>query len=204
MRALLLAVLTACGEVGDEVQVDATADIPGDGTAPPILRDTSEVEVALACPAPAFEGEAVIGRDDEAWCFESLEAGAQLAIVHGLQGGIHVELRLAITAASSGSPTTTLLEVDLVRDGTTLARFASGVVALEPIGSATPPIPGAAPRDAWASATFPVVFASADASLYHGVSAEVRARLVVSGREVVPPTVPVGLFDPARAAVPRR
>lgn len=198
MPSLMFATLIACGEAGVSAGVEVTdgADITlGDGT--PILRDTSEVEVALACPVPQFTGEAAIGRDDASWCFEPLDAGARLEIVRGLQGGIHVELRLAIASRSSEEPAARF-EVDLLHAGTTVARFASGVVALEPLGEAA-----SNERYAiWATPAFPVVFVSADPSPYHGVGAEVRASLVVNGEVLALPSLPVQLVDPTLAMPP--
>lgn len=198
MRSLVLAALVACtacdsGEsdgagsdtpVDDSVAGDAWAEVDA-----PVLRDTSEVEVALSCPLPAMTGDVVLGRDDEGWCFEPLEPDVTLTIVRGIQGGIHVEVRLAV-ALSEGTdePPPIAFEVEVVHDGTSLARFASTLVRMQSLG--------AEPATAWGTSAFPVVFASADASLYAGLHAELHAHVTLLGRSFDLSPVPVYLGAP--------
>jgi len=184
----------------DASEVASEIEVPEDA---PLVRDTSEVEVALACRTPELAAGVVVGRDDEAWCFEAIGPEAELEIVRGIQGGIHVELRLALASVSPDAPAMSF-EVELVRTGTTLARFASGLVALLPLGVPAPPTPGREGGSAWATSAFPVVFASADASLYHGLAAEIRAHVVIDGRPVDLAPIDVYLLDPTSTQFPPR
>lgn len=204
MRSLVLAVLlTSCGDdttplPDAEVAID---DGRSETEAEAVLRDTSEVESTTTCESPVMPAEVVLGRDDDRWCFEPLTAGATLEIVHGLQGGIHVELRLAL-ASSSPEPPAIAFEVEVVHRGSTLARFAASLVPLEPLGAPETPGEGEGAYR-WATSAFPVVFASADATLYAGLDAAVRARVTRDGRVVDLAPLSVYLEDPSLASPPR-
>lgn len=206
MRSLVLAMLlTSCGD--DSIPLPNAEVAVDDGLsatdAEAVLRDTSEVESTTTCVAPAMPAEIVVGRDDDRWCFEPLAAGATLEIVHGLQGGIHVELRLAL-ASSSPEPPAIAFEVEVVHRGSTLARFAASLVPLEPLGAPETPVPGVGDGASWwATSAFPVVFASADATLYAGLDAGVRARVTRDGRVVDLAPLSVYLEDPSLPSPPR-
>lgn len=167
------------------------ATVPADGT--PVLRDTSEVDAGVVCPLE-LAADLVLGRDDARWCFEPLSDGAALEIVHGIQGGIHVELRVALRGGATAP--TIGLEVELTHDGTALARFASTLVGLQPLGDpAIPPdVDGFAAS--WATAAFPVVFANVDASLYTGLDAAVRGRVTIDGQILDLAPLNIHLVDP--------
>lgn len=189
----------------------APIDTPGEVAVDSAPGDSGEVIedlTAAVCEAPSFGGAtALVGLSDLEGCYAALEAGATLEIVHGIQGGIHVELRLAIatpdvvgSGPSAPSLPTVTWDVEVSHDGTTLARFAATLGTFEALG---PSSQAGQALWAWASPTFPVVFASADASLYHGLAAEVRATLDLDGRRQTLGPIPVHLVDPALLPPPR-
>jgi hypothetical protein len=180
-----------------------TSDAPDD--LPPNDADAASPDVA-ACAAPTFgAASALVGLSDLDGCYVPLAGGTTLEIVHGIQGGIHVELRLAIAtpqvpAAGGPSVPTVTWDVEVAHDGTTLARFAATLGTFEALG---PSAQSGQSLWAWASPAFPVVFASADAALYHGLTAEVRATLDVDGRRQTLGPIPVHLADPFLSPPPR-
>ncbi|MCC6621405.1 MAG: hypothetical protein IT385_09120 [Deltaproteobacteria bacterium] len=193
-----LALALACGGLGCEDahgvratrdDVDLGAEVaPVDALVPGVDAPTSEV-VARTCPADLLDGAGLaLGRSDPEGCFERLVDGDALTIVHGIQGGIHVEIRIAAQGIEVGEGRIGF-EVDLVADGSSLARFASEVGELRALVDA----------EAYATPAFPLIFPSPDASLYHGREAELRAAVTLRGARQTLPTVSVVLEDPLLA-----
>jgi len=198
MRSLVLAALVACTACDSGDPDGAGGDSQGDDSVDgadasvevdaPVRRDTSEIEAGLTCPAPSLTAAVVLGRDDVGWCFETLAADTTLTIVRGIQGGIHVELRLAVTLPEPTADAPPIaFEVEVVHDGTSLARFASTLVNLQSLS---------AQSTTWGTSAFPVVFASADASLYAGLHAELHAHVTLLGESIDLLPLPVYLSAP--------
>lgn len=152
-----------------------------------LFPDTAPV---IVCPSVAVApGAPTLGVDDDTFCFAALQAGSELEIVHGLQGGLHVQLRLALRAAT---PPKVSFSLEILQDGTRLARYA----VTEPRSLSAL----ADNADLFGTPSMPVVFASADATLYHGLVVEAVATVTIDGVERTAPPVTVRLVDPALAS----
>lgn len=180
--ALALA-LTGCAASGDAAvdgradALDARADDAGGD-------DTSS---GPTCDTPDLgAGGAAFGTGDDGGCFTPLSPGAELEIVHGIQGGIHV--MAAIGAFRAGGASQCAFSAELAIGDISVARFDAGHAQLRAVdpGGITGATPG-----------FPLVFSSADASQYHGRDATLRGTITVAGTSHPLPPVLVHLVDPA-------
>lgn len=180
-----------CLGCGDMQPMPPPATAP-DSAAPaydaaPDAPDTAAEDALIpACPGAELDATGLaLGVSDPDGCFARLAPGETLAIVHGIQGGIHVEIRIAAHGLDVGEGRIGF-EVDLVAAGASLARFASEVGELRAL------IDG----ESYATPAFPLIFPSPDATLYHGREAELRAAVTLSGQRYTLPIVPVLLEDP--------
>ncbi len=159
------------GDVRDEVAPDV-----GEVAADALVEALSDV----SCPGARVEGVLAIGYGD---CFEAIAADATVQIVRGIQGGIHVEVRLGVKTSEPRPELS--FDVEVVHDGTSLARFSATGVSLQPLAT----------LGEWATANFPVVFASVDSSIYHRLHVDLRVRATLAGVPLLA-TIPILLAAP--------
>lgn len=171
MRSLALWASLAClgcgdADVHDHDSSDSRDALTAETSAEISVDALAEALSDVSCPGAHVEGAFAIGHGD---CFEAIAAEATVQMVRGIQGGIHVEVRLAVKTTTPHPEMS--FEVEVVHDGTSLARFSASNVSLQPLAT----------LDEWATANFPVVFASVDSSNYHGLHVELRARATLAG-----------------------